>query len=242
MIKFQNRDRMGYYCLNCGSWVEDGDICNFCGGYGSYSDDVDDDINYGSEKEERYLKKADEYSKLGMHSEAIEYYKKAQSVLNDGFIFIDIAREYETIEDYGNALAYWEKASSRNSVNKDIAIGHADLLFKLERYEEAIEYYKRVLKKPTVDHIPTWQLIGVHRSICRAYDALEDYDNGDKYWDEAESILNSFVEKTMELGDKRFEEKSYSSARLQFLAILKVDPDNEEARRKHDMCLEILRN
>ena len=105
------------FCLNCGSWVDEGDICGCCGGSGSYSyenDDEEDDII-----DSRFIKR-DEYSK-----KAWDYYMDFNE--EDALYYIDMALDLD-------------KSHSNNWNIKAI------ILEGVNRFEESEECYDRSLK------------------------------------------------------------------------------------------------
>ncbi len=104
-------------CPNCGSWVDDGDICMNCGGSGSYSSGNDDD-SYESHVNRRYLKR-DNYSKR-----AWEYYMEFQ--------------EEEALYNINEAL----NLDSRHAGNWN---RKAIILEAMKRYAESEECYNKSL-------------------------------------------------------------------------------------------------
>ena len=77
-------------CPNCGSWVDEGDICMNCGGSGSYSSDNDDD--WGSGYEPAYRPRKTPADRLG--EEAWDLYMdfrdtEALNVINEALEYDD---------------------------------------------------------------------------------------------------------------------------------------------------------
>ena len=108
-------------CPNCGSWVDEGDICGCCGGSGSYSYENNDDEEDGSEDiiDSRFIKR-DEYSK-----KAWDYYMDFKEA--DALHYINLALDLD-------------KSHSNNWNIKAI------ILEAMERYEESEECYDKSLK------------------------------------------------------------------------------------------------
>ena len=105
-------------CPNCGSWVDDGDICMNCGGSGSYSyghDDDPDEIDINSTYSKR-----DEYS-----NKAWNYYMEFKD--EDALYYINLALDLDNRHS-GN----WNRK--------------AIILESLERYSESEECYNRSLE------------------------------------------------------------------------------------------------
>ena len=104
-------------CPNCGSWVDEGDVCGCCGGSGSYSyEDDDDEISFSEIRSEksRYSRKAwDLY--MDFRDEEALYY-------------IDLALDLD-IGDSGN----WNRK--------------AIILESLKRYPESLQCYDASLKR-----------------------------------------------------------------------------------------------
>ena len=73
-------------CPNCGSWVDDGDICMNCGGSGSYSyghDDPDEiEVNPTYSKREEYANKAWNYYMDFKDEDALYYINLALDLDN----------------------------------------------------------------------------------------------------------------------------------------------------------------
>lgn len=105
-------------CPNCGSWVDDGDICMNCGGSGSYSYGHDDDSDE-IEINPTYSKR-DEYA-----NKAWDYYMDFKD--EDALYYINLALDLD------------DKHS--NNWNKK-----AIILESLKRYEESEKCYNRSLE------------------------------------------------------------------------------------------------
>ena len=105
-------------CPNCGSWVDDGDICMNCGGSGSYSYGHDDDPDE-IEINPTYSKR-DEYA-----NKAWDYYMDFKD--EDALYYINLALDLD------------DKHS--NNWNKK-----AIILESLKRYEESEKCYNRSLE------------------------------------------------------------------------------------------------
>lgn len=108
-------------CPNCGSWVDEGDICGCCGGSGSYSYENENDGYDDSEDiiDSRFIKR-DEYSK-----KAWAYYMDFKE--EDALYYINLALDLD-------------KSHSNNWNMKAI------ILEGMKRYEESEECYDKSLK------------------------------------------------------------------------------------------------
>ena len=105
-------------CPNCGSWVDEGDICMNCGGSGSYGYDYDDDpdeteVNPTYSKRDTYAKKA------------WDYYMDFQD--EDALYYINLALDLDD-------------RNSRNWNRKAI------ILESLKRFQQSEECYNRSLE------------------------------------------------------------------------------------------------
>ena len=106
-------------CPNCGSWVDDGDICMNCGGSGSYGPEDDEDDGFDTIIDTRYIKR-DEYSKR-----AWDYYMDFKEV--DALYYIDLALDLD----------------GRHANNWNVK---AIILEAMKRYGESEECYNRSLE------------------------------------------------------------------------------------------------
>lgn len=103
-------------CPNCGSWVDEGDICHGCGGSGSYSSQNDENEQY------------DDYS--GSETEKLS--RKAWELYRDA--------------KYENALHYINMALDLNSRHVENWNKKAIILEYLERFEESEQCYNKSLR------------------------------------------------------------------------------------------------
>ena len=106
-------------CPNCGSWVDDGDICMNCGGSGSYGYEDDEEDDSDTIIDIRFIKR-DEYSKM-----AWDYYMDFKEA--DALYYIDLALDLD-----GRHANNWNKK--------------AIILEAMKRYEESEECYNRSLE------------------------------------------------------------------------------------------------
>ena len=105
-------------CPNCGSWVDDGDICMNCGGYDVY--DSDDEYQESKESNYDYTQDRDKYS-----DKAWKYYNEYKS--EEALAYIDRALDLD-------------KNNGKNWNRKGI------ILEDLKRYPEAEKCYNRSLE------------------------------------------------------------------------------------------------
>ena len=107
-------------CPNCGSWIDEGDICGCCGGSVSYGPEDDDEEDDFDTLIDVRLKKRDEYSKR-----AWEYYIDYKE--EDALYYIDLALDLD----------------GRHANNWNVK---AIILEAMKRYEESEECYNRSLE------------------------------------------------------------------------------------------------
>lgn len=97
------------------------------------------------------LAQGDDYFRRKMYPEAIESYKKALSediVKNKFYMTQQVAKTYKNLFDYRNAAEWYEKLMAFKDENQaDNFKEYADILCCLERYEEALKYYKEYCGK-----------------------------------------------------------------------------------------------
>ena len=102
-------------CPNCGSWVDDGDICMNCGGSGSYApeEDEDDELDPIIERAKTLCDEAWKLENQGRFKEAlalinraIENYPYSSNQFNIKAIILQDLRRYE------EALEFYDKALS----------------------------------------------------------------------------------------------------------------------------------
>ena len=107
-------------CPNCGSWVDEGDICMNCGGSGSYSPSPDDEDDSEDIEISPTYPKRDEYA-----NKAWDYYMDFKE--GDALYYINLALDLD----------------SRHANNWNIK---AIILEAMERYEESEECYNKSLE------------------------------------------------------------------------------------------------
>ena len=185
---------------------------------------------------QRYIRKAQDCSSRGDHSKAIDYYERARNGFNNKIVMILIAKEYEYKGDYEYALTYWKDLCSRFTSSPEVFEGHANLAYRMGKYEEAIASYRRELNLVENDRRTSpVDVSRLYSAMARAYDASGQSDIAESYWELVKFKNNIIVKENMEQGDRYKEEGNYSAARSCYRKVLYCEPDNAEARRKFDV-------
>jgi len=86
---------------------------------------------------------------LGKHTEAIKLLEdivNRDEYKNDIGILSDLAFAYDDLEDYKNGLIYLKRANELGRDDLTLKLMFANTLSKMEKYEEAIEYYLELLE------------------------------------------------------------------------------------------------
>jgi len=186
---------------------------------------------------QRYLRKAEECSRRGNHSEALDYYEKARNGLDKMVVMILIAKEYELMGNYDYALTYWKDLCNRFSFSEKVFQGHANLAYRMGKYEEAITSYKKALNIIENSHIRyPGNISRLNEDIARSYQALGRPHTAETYQKRAEKVLKDYIDEMRELADENFDEGNFSRAGYYYNKILKVDPNNVEVRKKFKHC------
>ena len=207
--------------------------------YMGYLNNEYDDNNGGNSnghsEYQRYLRKAQECSSRGNHSQAIDYYEKARDGFNNKVVMILIAKEYEYMGKYEYALTYWKDLCNLFNSSPEVFEGHANLAYRMGKYEEAIASYRRELNIVENDSITSPLTISrLYSAMARAYDASGQSDIAESYRELVKLKNDAIVKDNMEQGDKYEEEGNYSAAKNCYKRVLDCEPDNPESRRKFD--------
>jgi len=190
---------------------------------GEYSKAEEYCLKLKGEKQDRnYSELADEYLKLAeisYHSEAKEYYKKADTFYSktknskDGYL--KIADSYYNSKAYKNAANYYEKAYADNneklkeSYNKiaDVYVKQADTKKSYsyseaeEKYDIAVEYFQKA---------DNWEAI---KKIGDVFFKIKFYEEADKYYQSASSVNEVYMKEIYNgIADDFDENKEYLKA------------------------------
>lgn len=207
-------------------------------GHGQEDDEDDKEYNSNQNSEyQRYLRKAEECSRRGNHSEAIDYYEKARNGLDKIVVMILIAKEYELMGNYDYALTYWKNLCKRFSFSEKVFQGHANLAYRMGKYEEAITSYQKALNIIENSHIKyPVKISRLNEDIAKSYQALGRPHTAETYQKRAENVLNDYIDEMRQIADENFDEGNFSRAGYYYRKILNVDSNNVEVRKKFKHC------
>ena len=127
--------------------------------------------------EELYYAKAEIYSLMDKHEEAIDAYKKVlETAERPEEILSNIAYEYESLNDYPNALRHLTKALELRPDSEDL-IQEIAFFFELTgREEEAIEFFGNFLDRHPYSKF-AWFNLGIFYSNVELYEkAIQAYE------------------------------------------------------------------
>lgn len=212
--------------------------------WGHGQDDDEEDKGYNSNQNseyQRYLRKAEECSRRGNHSEALDYYEKARNGLDKMVVMILIAKEYELMGNYDYALTYWKDLCNRFSFSEKVFQGHANLAYRMGKYEEAITSYKKALNIIENSHIKSpVKISSLNADIARAYRAWGRPHTAETYQNRSKKQIDNFVEEKMERADGYFKSGDCYNARNVYRTVLKHDPNNVKAKNRITECDRVL--
>ena len=232
-------------CPRCGSWVDDGDVCRSCGGVRK----VENTNNKPISREEYFIRIAIEASAEGNHLKAINLYEQLHPTCST---LINIAREYELMGDYYNALGSWDKAYSSFPDSITVVLGKANLLYNLNKYEEAVSLYKEAVslyeediglnnglpfESGQINKLPDCSKI--NKIISDIYVILGNKSLAEKYKKDAENNIDVYVKENLNEGNKSFDEGNCNSAKLHYERALKYR-DDTVAKYKLKECKRVL--
>ena len=232
-------------CPRCGSWVDDGDVCRSCGGVRK----VENTNNKPISREEYFIRIAIEASAEGNHLKAINLYEQLHPTCST---LMNIAREYELMGDYDNALKSWDKAYSSFPDSISVVLGKANLLRNLIKYREAVSLYKEAVslyeediglnnglpfESGQINKLPDCSKI--NKIISDIYVILGNKSLAEKYKKDAENNIDVYVKENLNEGNKSFDEGNCNSAKLHYERALKYR-DDTVAKYKLKECKRVL--
>jgi tetratricopeptide (TPR) repeat protein len=174
-------------------------------------------------KTEYYLTKATIFSQLKNHDKAIKYYKEA--LLNADIpeakdeIYLDIAIEYQTKNDYVSALNTLKEAIKFNPNNEE-ALGEIAVLFDLLNEDEnAINFFINHINYNPYSAI-SWYNLGT------VYFKNKNFDKAIEAYEYCLVIQEDFADVYNSLGDIFMEKGDFDKALDFFKESIKIDGEN----------------
>ena len=232
-------------CPRCGSWVDDGDVCRSCGGVRA----VENNNNKPISRSEYLTRLAIESSAEGNHLKAINLYEQLHPTCST---LMNIAREYELMGDYDNALKSWDKAYSSFPDSISVVLGKANLLHNLIKYREAVSLYKEAVslyeediglnnelpfEDGQINKLPNCSKI--NKIISDIYLILGNKSLAEKYKKDAENNIDVYVKECLNKANESFDEGNCNSAKLYYERALKYR-DDTVAEYKLKECKRVL--
>jgi Tfp pilus assembly protein PilF len=117
------------------------------------------------------------------------------------------------------ALENYKIAYQYDPDNGGIAFRYGNLLFKLERYREAIGLLKKA-KEAFIDDIE------VIKILAECYSELGEYDNAIEEYKSVIKIIPEHVSSRIQIGNAYMKLVQYKTAERYFNEALKIEPDN----------------
>lgn len=152
--------------------------------------------------------KAEIYSYLGNHKKSINYYL---SYLENGgkegldLIYNDIAWEYESLQDYQNALKYLKLALEQNPEEDTLLFEIAYFYEELNKQEECILFYNRFLDENPYSY-NGWYNLGI------VHNERKEYKKAVFAFEYAVLIKEDFASAHFNKGNAHFNLKEYGLA------------------------------
>ncbi len=170
---------------------------------------IDEAENIDPNNKDLILVRAEIYSGSDEHQKAIDCYNQfINEAASDEFldvIYNDLAWEYETINDYRNALEALKKALILNPKDDSLLFEIAYFYEVLEEQEESISYYKTYIDEHPYSY-NAWYNLG------NIYNDLELYEKAVEAFDFALVIKDDFASAYFNKGNAYFRLGKYKQA------------------------------
>ena len=222
-------------------YFESGDYIKAIDEYKSY---LSQSVAGRSEREpEVIFKIASSYQKLGDLSNAKRYYKiylstpKPSPVLtlqaflpHIGEVYYALGNIYKAEGINEKALYYFERArKSSSTLEKKTILETAQMLFDLEKYDEALKRYNEALKYAQSDS----ERASIQSKIIICYLRMSDIDNANKGVNSFKQtfakldVKDYLAEFQIEFGGYYFRNKNFENARKTFNDVIKNYPETK---------------
>ena len=136
-------------------------------------------LQYNPNNEDILIALATICSQIREHKEAIRYFKQALPLIEGGFkddIYIELALEFENLEQWGKALQVLKEALKSNPKNETAIYELTYCYEELDQNQECLEYLEAFIE----DHpysFPAWYNLGnIYQKLDVLDKALESYE------------------------------------------------------------------
>jgi len=173
--------------------------------------------------ESAYFNNGNSYNQIGKYQEAINFYKKAIELnpTND-FIYFNLGFMYESVNSLGEALLSYQKAIDLSNINVEYYYQKANVLFKLEQYEQADEVYNIILKLDK-HHYKSLNNIGlIHDKFNRNGEAIKCYLS-------AIEVNPKYEDAHFNLGFSYGNANKLDESVKSYNIVLSINPNNDKA-------------
>ena len=148
-----------------------------------------------------------------------------QKYRGDSAYWSDLARMYDFLGDYRNAVEAYTKFLELNPNNTNIKSNLGLSLSKVDRFDEAIKIFKELIETNPRTAIERYNLGLVYARMKKFTKALEYYVDALSRFKHSNRIIKSIVDVHHELGN-------YNIAKAYLNVIVRRDPDDNFAREK----------
>lgn len=127
------------------------------------------------DKAEYYVQMADIYMSIGENQLSLDYYKKAFQFLPTNIEIIKQSRKvYTRMKDVDNMLRLSKKLISMDALNYEYYQDLIELLFNLQRYDEALDYANKAMELEKKDESALKKMIAkIYTYTGRADEAIQ---------------------------------------------------------------------
>ena len=235
---------MGF--CSCGNWVDEGDICEHCGGGGGYDEEEEDDEIESDKyisRQEYFIRQGKTCSIKGDHKTAIKFYQEAINYSGDKSVLEYIADEYVAMGDYSSGLRCWNELCPEGNNDISRLYRKGKFLKRIGKYDDAIEIHKKQLDKVEnkIDlhksYLPhsdiSWYFNFINE-IIGSYRSLGKYDLADNYSKIKKQKIDVIVNNILQRAERELEKEDSNCFIVKdfYLNALNLDPNNDSLKRK----------
>ena len=147
-----------------------------------------------------------DYIQKAQYKQAIEFLETLQeSHPNDISILSDLAKCYEERLQYSKSIRCYENLIALDSANAFFHVRKADLLYRSEKYKDALDGYFRI---DTEKYNPTY----LKKSIAMCYEKLNQPDSAKIYYEEAYTMDIEDIFSALSLVKILIQQENYPTA------------------------------